>query len=391
MSIKKNILICDVNIKKEGHYIGYNQYILDNFIEIEKNQNQLYFTFLYNSEAKQLLHISSEVSERVHYIEVEHGKGFLKSNVLIFNKIKKHISDYGISSMVFLDLDKYQLGLAVTKFDCTISGILFRPHHRINSSNTSLAARTNTFIKRWKKIVSEKLLLSNEKVNKVFILNDNEGVKVLNQKHRTNAFKYLTDPIFCYNVPRDRSTFNINSTNNIHTFLIFGAINERKNITNIIKAYALTNLKVRSKLLIVGPGKQEYIQELNNLVESLQILKDGHKTIEIKNEFVSNEEMDNYFSMSDTCLLIYKNFFGSSGLLGRAALHNLKVIGPNVGLLKEIISENELGITCDPENVDEISTSLNKSVDLQIPQSTFQQFYEQYSPEQFIKTLLTSN
>ncbi|HSZ24902.1 MAG TPA: hypothetical protein VK766_04255, partial [Cytophagaceae bacterium] len=88
-------------------------------------------------------------------------------------------------------------------------------------------------------------------------------------------------------------------------------------------------------------------------------------------------------------LLIYKNFFGSSGLLGRAALHTIKVIGPNVGLLKELITDNDIGITCDPENIETIAESLKNIYDIKVPHYSFQKFYLKYSPEMFLKTLLS--
>ncbi len=113
-----------------------------------------------------------------------------------------------------------------------------------------------------------------------------------------------------------------------------------------------------------------------------------HKKLLINASFVSNEEMDNYFSDSDACLLIYKDFFGSSGLLGRAALHKKKVIGANVGLLHELISKNKLGITCDPSSVEEISKALLKVIDIHPEPVVFDDFYKSYSPEIFLQTLL---
>ena len=112
------------------------------------------------------------------------------------------------------------------------------------------------------------------------------------------------------------------------------------------------------------------------------------KKITLKTGFVTNEEMDNYFHSSDVCLLIYKDFYGSSGLLGRSALHKKKVVGSNVGLLKELIEHNKLGITCDPKSVEEISKALINIVTIHFDDENFESFYKQYSPETFFKTLL---
>jgi glycosyltransferase involved in cell wall biosynthesis len=341
MTIKKTILICDVNIKKKGHYIGYNQYILDNFKEIENTVNGLHFLFLFNPQAKDLLNINDEISNRVYFLEnINMNENFI-NRINIFHAVSKFVSKHNITSTIFMDLDKYQLAIALTKINCTVSGILFRPHHRITSSNSTSTLKT--FLKRLKKRIAENILLSNKSVNRIFILNDTEGVSILNKRYNTNIFQYLPDPIFKYIDFTDKSE-NM-SKNNVYTFLLFGALNERKNITNIIKAYELANFSYKTKLLIIGPGNPDYVNYLNTLVENnSHTIRNGNKLIEIKNEYVSNKEMEYYFSTSDVCLLIYKNFYGSSGLLGKAALHNLKVIAPNVGLLHQMVTKNNIGI-----------------------------------------------
>jgi glycosyltransferase involved in cell wall biosynthesis len=387
MTNKKTILVCDVNIKKKGHYIGYNQYLLNNFKEIEETHHTLNYIFLFNPEAKHLLNINHDITDRVYFLENAHMKESFINRIKVFRKVSKFASEHKVTSTIFMDLDKYQLAIALTKLSCTISGILFRPHHRITSSNATSKAKT--FLKRSKKKIAEYLLLSNKKLNRVFILNDSEGAEMLNKKYDTNIFQYLSDPIFKYGELMNKR--EMIGEKPIYTFLVFGALNERKNITNIIKAYELAGFPYKTKLLIIGPGETDYVSYLNTLVNNLKSIGNGNKTIEIKNEYVSNEEMEYYFSTSDACLLLYKNFYGSSGLLGRAALHHLKVIAPNVGLLHQMVTQNNIGITCDPENIEMIADSLQLINNFNVQESSFQQFYQEYSPKKFIKTLLTLN
>ena len=53
-----NYLVCDLNIQKKGHYIGYNQYILSNIRTLEAQFHENTYSFLYNEEAKEFLDFS---------------------------------------------------------------------------------------------------------------------------------------------------------------------------------------------------------------------------------------------------------------------------------------------------------------------------------------------
>jgi len=376
-------LICDVNIKEQGHYIGYNQYIVDNIEKLENKNPRIQYSFLYNKEADQLLDFPAHVKERVYFLN-ENGwtSPSTANRIKLFKKITSFASEHNIDHVILMDLDQYQLPIFLTPGRFKISGVLFRPHHRIKPSNSSFTASLKSKLQRFKKIIAEKLLINTKSMDTIFILNDEEGVKLLNQTHNCIKFKYLADPVFSY-----PSTIS-NNSNPTYKFLIFGAINERKNITAILKAYDLANFNRETELLIVGSAEEIYIQNIREIISSLTTVG-PKKSISVKAGFVSNNEMDYYFSSCNVCLLIYKDFYGSSGLLGRASLHKKKVIGANVGLLNELISKNNLGITCDPNNIHDIAKALEEIIEVNIDAACFENFYLSYSPETFINTLLT--
>ena len=379
-------LICDLNIQNKGHYIGYNQYILNSISTASGQQNDRVYSFLYNSEARELLTFPESVKAHVHFIDDNcWSNPAMKDKIALFKKAVTAANDLKIDHMIFMDLDQYQFPIFISPFTFKLSGILFRPHHRITFSSDTFSARVASKIQRMKKIIAEKFLTTKKQVENIFILNDEEGVKLLNQYHKTQQFKYLQDPIFSY-----PSSLQSNNASEAFKFLIFGSMNERKNITTIIKAYDAAQFKIKTELLIVGHAEKSYLTYLNELVNGLNTTG-SQKTINIKSGFVTNEEMDNYFHDSNACLLIYKDFFGSSGLLGRAALHKKKVVGANVGLLKQLIEKNNLGITCDPKSEEEISIALNKIIDVEFPTENFDSFYHSYSPDTFFKTLLLLN
>jgi glycosyltransferase involved in cell wall biosynthesis len=377
-------LICDLNIQKKGHYIGYNQYILSNIHTLEAQFPGNSYSFLYNEEAKQHLDFSSINQSRIHFVNENCWScKTLSDRKRLVKTATDKATALQCDHLIFMDLDQYQLPIFLTRFSSKLSGVLFRPHHRIQNSNTSFSSKISTSLQRYKKILAEKFLTYTKNVENIFILNDKDGVAKLNAFHGTTKFKYLPDPIFAYPSVRKQLL-----KSEAFKFLIFGAINERKNITAIIKAYDQTSFPCATELHIVGSSDQAYLSYLQDLLKSLPSIDDRKKVV-INSSFVTNEEMDNYFSDTDVCLLIYKDFFGSSGLLGRAALHKKKVIGANVGLLNELISQNKLGITCDPASVTEISKALLRILELHPEPEVFDDFYKSYSPELFLKTLLS--
>ena len=379
-----NYLICDLNIQKKGHYIGYNQYILTTILKLDEVYPDRKYSFLYNSEAKEYLDLPLNVADDVHFIDDNcWSSPSLKDKIRLFTKIVTIANQLKTDHLIFMDIDQYQFPIFITKFRFKFSGILFRPHHRITNSDPKFFSRIVTSIKRTKKVVAEKLLVLTKKVENIYILNDEEGVELLNKFHKTKQFKYLQDPIFSY-----PSSLQDAKRTDSYKFLIFGAINERKNITAIIKAYDSTSFPIETELLIVGSIDDVYLNYLNSLIKEMPTLG-SYKKILLKSGFVTNEEMDNYFHQTNVCLLIYKDFYGSSGLLGRAALHKKKVIGPNVGLLKQLIEKNKLGTTCDPDNVLSISEALLEITNKDFDENHFESFYKNYSPNTFIKTLLS--
>lgn len=381
----KRVMVCDINIEQKGHYIGYNQYLLDNYKKVENADKDLYIYFLYSFEAHSLLNTKEVSQDRIMFFaNNEINRNSYKGRSVILKKILTICTNKNIDLLLLLDLDQYQLPIFLSSIKVSISGILFRPHHRIHPSNNSIVSLFSTRLKRLKKIILERLLLSRGFMKSIFILNDKDGVSYLNNKYKKKIFKYLPDPIFTYG-----STI-LNNEKASYSFLIFGAISERKNISNIIKAYDLASFNVDSDLSIVGTGEFTYQTYVENLIASCKNIDGSNKKVIIKNEFVSDTEMETYFAHTDVCLVIYKDFYGSSGLLGRAALHGKKVIGPNVGVIAEIIKKYRLGAICDPNNVLDIAYQLSNINSLVLENYAGNIFYEEHKPDTFLKVLLAS-
>jgi glycosyltransferase involved in cell wall biosynthesis len=382
------ILICDINIQKSGHYIGYNQYLLDNYHELEKENPLLHFSFLYNRKAQELLSFNEHTLNRVNFLDepVAPQTGFYKRHAIL-QKIKSFSNSRKIDHMIFMEFDRYQLSFLMTKFKCGISGILFRPHHRLVTSNNGIRKTFVSKLTRIKKRLADKMLARNPMIQNIYILNDIDGTELLNKLHRSAKFKYLPDPIYTYKPVTSLSTLN-GFSHTSYKYLIFGALDERKNIANILKAYSRAKLNFDSELLLIGSAETSYLEHLKDLISKLNSIDNEHKKVFIRAEFVTDEEMDYYFSISDVSLLIYKDFFGSSGLLGRVVLHKKKVIGSNAGVIGDLINKYELGISCDPYDILDMAKAFSSISKYKVNAAACDNFYKQHSPDAFLSTLL---
>jgi glycosyltransferase involved in cell wall biosynthesis len=192
----------------------------------------------------------------------------------------------------------------------------------------------------------------NKSLKKTFILNDEAMPNWLNNRR----FFYLPDPYFEYKTIDNfdlRAKYNIPKDNLI--LLQFGNMDERKNNENIIAA--LNNLAdekaKKITLIIIGKFKEGYLQKIKNWIPT----NSKYQTI-IKDEFVSDEEMESTFKQSDVILRMNINFFGSSGIVGQAANHNKPCIVSNNGVMAEQVEKYKLGRIIDPHNVNAIKETI---------------------------------
>jgi glycosyltransferase involved in cell wall biosynthesis len=134
--------------------------------------------------------------------------------------------------------------------------------------------------------------------------------------------------------------------------LFFGFIREYKGLDLLIKAFADERFrKIKVSLLIAGEfyidGKPYF-----DLIDSLG-LKDN---IVLRNEFIENSEIVNYFCASDIVAQPYKDAT-QSGVTQIAYHFNKPMLTTNVGGLSEMVPDGKVGYVVAPE-INEISDAL---------------------------------
>lgn len=109
------------------------------------------------------------------------------------------------------------------------------------------------------------------------------------------------------------------------------------------------------------------------------------KNISIENRYVSNEEMEYLFSSCDIVMMVYKNFFGSSGVLGRAAKYEKKVIVSKGGLIESLVKRYKLGISIE-SNYSNLVDAIKKLEQISL-QPKFSEYLSAKTPQNFAKTI----
>jgi glycosyltransferase involved in cell wall biosynthesis len=168
---------------------------------------------------------------------------------------------------------------------------------------------------------------------------------------------------------------------------VFGSIDERKNLINIINAIRLLPIEVKKDLHLIVAGKfntdvrEKYLKHIN--------MHNNEISISYNDAFVNGEEREPLFASCDLVLMPYINFYSASSVLGHAINHNKNVIVSKKGLIGRIVKEHNLGITVDPLNAEEIKQGIEK---LLLDNKEFKydskMLIDAYSPTNFSKTML---
>ena len=349
-------LITDLNIQLNGHKFGFiNNLLL--YIESLNTDDQYFFltndsdNFELKSEKEniKILKLSGEQNSKIQIQKRGLFKYWTQWNI-----IKKISEELLIDRVVLMEFDLYQLGIAFTRFRFKVSGIWFRPYHRMQPENNSFKSKLNYL----KYIIQKKITflptLLNSRLSKVFVLND-ENVKSFYGIFSKKIF-YLPDPVFIYQKEESfdlRKKYGIPPNNMI--LLQFGHMEERKNNENIIKALDKIPSEISKNitLLLIGKFISGYEQKVKSLVTESSVFQ-----LITHNQFISDEEMEATFAQADVILRMNLNFFGSSGVVGIAAAHQKPVIVSNYGVMHDQVIKYYLGKTLAPDDVGGIKDTI---------------------------------
>lgn len=347
MTAPKNILIFEPDAS--GHHSGYLYHLVINFLQ---NDYSYKLIVLVSPDFFEKHHqiLQKTISPRVQWVkfsdtefmEWQTPKSVFKRSVFEWKLFCQYAKQYNAVLAFFMYIDYLQLAiLTQSPPPCPISGILFRPTI-VNYAATSWKEKLNY----WRKNITLKYFVKNKSVDSLFNL-DAYATQFIAQNWQTDKVKFLPDPVQVY--PSKRTPAEIKKTlgieENRKVFLIFGYLDSRKGISEVMEAIGAISREKSQKgcLLIVGPW-----EENERKLFEIQLPKIKQHTdfqIIIKDTFIKDEDIQQFFNATDFALALYHKHFGMSAIMVRAATAQKPLIAHNFGLMGRIVCENELGIT----------------------------------------------
>ncbi len=287
------------------------------------------------------------------------------------------------SHVLFMDLDRYQLSLRKSSITpIPFSGILMRPYSRLQGFGWK--NRFKKYLAKRRKALQLTLLLRNKNLKSLFVLNDKESVSQLNANHKSSVFKYIVEPVHLKSLtPKETENLDLSEIK----LLIFGTIDERKNIPNIIRAIHHLDLDSKISLSINGRSNSSvYTQKIKSLIEQFA---SERFTIEFNSEFISNDKISDLFNACDIILLAYKDFNFSSNILGYSALFQKPLLATKFGVIGDIVRNYAMGTTVDPYSFTDIAKGLKALIDSPIKVNG-KPYLSERKNEYFVAQLLRS-
>jgi glycosyltransferase involved in cell wall biosynthesis len=346
MTIPKNILIFEPD--SSGHHPGYLFHLINNFLLGDYDYHLIVLvTPEFFKKHPQI--IQKTTSPKVRWIQFTDSefkawkkpKNIFKRSVFEWELFCAYALKYEVSQGLLMYLDYLQFSiLTQSPPPCPISGILFRPT-LVNYPSENLKEK----IDYWRKEKFLKLVLNKKVVKNIFNL-DSFATEYVKNKWSTSKMIFLPDPVQVYPSQNTLLTFkaSLGIKENRKVFLVFGSLDSRKGISEIMDAIAKISKELSQKgcLLIVGPWEESekigFEQKLKNTSQltDFQII-----TVE---KFIEEENIQQYFEIADYVLALYQKHIGMSAIMVRAAASQKPVLAYNYGLMGKIIKENELGL-----------------------------------------------
>ncbi len=366
MDLPKRTLIYDRDIS--GHHLDYLQFLVEYLKKMpETVRNQ--FVFVLNEGAKARFG-KDETIIQFRYIPEEQLSAFMAlTNVLRrasaeMNYLTGLVNEYKANRIIFMHIDAFQYEVGrgtIKRLGVKLSGLLFLPFRKYYEDGSTFKARIRRDLRGLRKGLQINWMLRNPNLEKIFFLNDKQGVRAYNQRFG-ERFDFLPDPIEVGQMA-EKSTEMLKSEYGVgaarRVFLIYGHLSARKNVPNILDGLKQIPLEERRRMcfLVCGEPEKGYehtlltaIDEAEKKYPEIQFVKhlrffDPHSTNEV-------------FKIVDVVLVPYINFFSSSNILGLAAKYSKPLIASNLGIMEGLVTHYKLGVTVPPHRSEAIGEAM---------------------------------
>ncbi|MCU0568764.1 MAG: glycosyltransferase [Oculatellaceae cyanobacterium Prado106] len=386
-TIASNILLFDLSI--QGHHPTYIRYLIQDW-RLHATSQSLYIVV-----SPQFLEHHVDVvdlaaaDESIHFVAIaSESAAQLKPRNSAWNRMIRAFQEWQLlchyaqklkaSHGLVLYFDTCQIPFVYgQKPPCPISGIYFKPsfHYpqftleRVSKSSSTVVPARLTWQERgqhWREKLLLKQVLQRSQLHTLFSLDPfvrsfMNSIYTRNSQIATGKMVDLADPV----------QITAGSEADIHSlrqrlaiapgrqvFLLFGALNGRKGVYQLLDAIALLppHLSEKICLLLVGQANPQNQVKIQNQIEKLR--QSSAVQIITHPVYIPESEVPLYFQLTDIVLAPYPKHVGMSGILIWAAAAQKPVLSSSYGLMGELVRRYRLGLTVNAMEPEAIAQGL---------------------------------
>lgn len=383
---KKKLMLFDTIL--DGHHSDYINHIIDYWLE-NQLQHELYVV------TPEGFCVESKATGNVHYVVINKNEiekttigNIVSRGFAVWDLFLKYTEKVHPDHAFLMYLDLYQVGLGFgKKAQCPVSGIFFRPSFHYEHS-VSLKEKVVGFRKKW----MLKKMLENPSLEYLFSLDHSSVLPIQGRANHVQVVP-VSDPVKRYVVSENellelREKLKIEAGRKV--FLLFGYLDDRKGIEQVLDAIALLSDSEASKvaLLLVGPIGVDYQYLIEKKIEE----KKGEVQVITHFTEIKGGLIQTYFELADFVLTLYQKHIGMSSIVVRAALSAKPLISSDFGYMGKLVEQNGFGETIDSSNPAEICKALTKALNdqLVVSEEKMIKFGLENSPNAFAEQIIGS-
>ncbi len=308
-----------------------------------------------------------------------HSKPIYLRSIIEWNLLVETAKEINASQVLLMYFDYYQLGIWIgKKAPCPISAIYFRPNFTENDNGIYPQ------IKKW---MLSKVLKSGQ-IQNLFCLVHALVPYMKGQKTQTQIIP-ICDPVKQFQISKSETAEfknNYKSPTDKKIFLNFGYLDDRKGMEVFIDACSTLSKEALAKicLLLAGPLPEYYekiIEAKLAQVPELEVIRCYG--------YLPAREVQICFEISDVVLILYQDFLNMSSVLIRAAMANKPTFATQTGMIGELVSKHNVGVTVNATSVSEVASELNAIIKngISYSEDNLKQLAEENSLNSFLSTL----
>lgn len=308
-----------------------------------------------------------------------HSKPIYLRSIIEWNLLVETAKEINASQVLLMYFDYYQLGIWIgKKAPCPISAIYFRPNFTENDNGIYPQ------IKKW---MLSKVLKSGQ-IQNIFCLVHALVPYMKGQKTQTQIIP-ICDPVKQFQISKSetaefKNNYKIPTDKKI--FLNFGYLDDRKGMEVFIDACSTLSKEALAKicLLLAGPLPEYYekiIEAKLAQVPELEVIRCYG--------YLPAREVQICFEISDVVLILYQDFLNMSSVLIRAAMANKPNFATQTGMIGELVSKHNVGVTVNATSVSEVASELNAIIKngISYSEDNLKQLAEENSLNSFLSTI----